>query len=106
MVRALSNSPGDDGPHGATDLVEPLFIASLISVFRGCGETFFTVTLTATDIVLNGMIVVLVISRSLYRVLRSIRSGCQTNSIGVLVEAKYSPSINRTPVRSSPPAPR
>src|SRR6185369_1072361 len=104
-VRALSNSPGDEGPQGATDFEAPAFIASLISVFRRSAETFFTVTLTATDIFLNGTIVMLAISRSLYRVRRSIRSGCQTNSMSVLVDAKYSPSMYRTPVSSSPPAP-
>src|SRR4051812_1005742 len=77
IVRALSNSPGDDGPHGVTDFDAPPLIASFISVFRRLFEMFLTLNLTATDIVLKGTIVVLVISRSLYRVFLSILSGCQ-----------------------------
>jgi len=61
-----------------------------------------TVSLTATDIVLNGTIVVLFSSSPLYSDRRSMRSGRQTNSIGVFVDVKYSPSTYITPLSSSP----
>src|SRR5262245_19954357 len=87
MVRVLSDSPGEAAPaQGATDLEIPPLIASLISVRRRRFDRLVSVNLTATAMDLNGTIMTLDISRCRYRARRSTRSGCQTNSIGVLVE--------------------